>query len=75
MKKVIIYSKENCGACKAAKLFMAAQKISFTEVNIDGNQEVIEYLNKFNVNSLPFIEVGEVQLHGFNPGKILAAVK
>lgn len=75
MKKVIIYSRENCGACKAAKMFMSAQKISFTEVDIDESQETVEYLNKHNVNSLPFIEIGEVKLHGFNPGKILAAVK
>lgn len=75
MKKVTIYSKENCGACLSAKLFMNAQKIEFEEVRVDQDEEAYEYVLGQGVNSLPFIEIGDVKIAGFVPGKILAAVK
>lgn len=75
MKRVRIYSNNNCGACKTAKIFMTAQKIEFDEINIDENQTSRHYLKHIGVKSLPFIKVGEKEIRGFIPSEILEAVK
>jgi glutaredoxin-like protein NrdH len=76
MKTVKIYSKDNCGQCASAKIFMQNKGIPYEEIPVDkGDKEAMKYVMSQGVRSLPFIEVGEVKLVGFNPIALLEAVK
>lgn len=75
MKKVTIYSKDNCGACVSAKLFMDNKGVEYEEIAVDKDKEAMKYVISQGVRSLPFIEIGETKLSGFNPIKLMDALK
>ena len=75
MKEVHIYSKANCGGCNAAKMFMQAQGIDYTEHRIDLDESAMNHLVEKNISSVPFIEIGDTEITGFNASKILEALR
>ncbi|MEU4709474.1 glutaredoxin domain-containing protein [Nocardia salmonicida] len=56
-----MYSKDNCGQCRATKAYLLKHEISFAEINISENLPMVEALIEQGYREVPVIEwtVGE----------------
>jgi len=75
MNKVTIYSKDGCGSCVTAKMFMDNKNISYTVVDVDENKDAFQMLIDKGLMTLPYIKIGDKEIKGFKPAEILAAIK
>ncbi len=71
MNKVIVYSGTYCSYCKQLKSFLEEQKIPYEERNIDENPAYGEELSQLGYMSVPVTVIGEKQVLGFNPARIM----
>lgn len=55
--EIKIYSNAGCSRCKTAKAFLNSQKIAYSEVNIDEDNEAREYLLEKGLSALPVFEI------------------
>jgi glutaredoxin 3 len=73
MKEVTIYSTPWCHFCKAAKEFMTAKGIEYTEHDVSTDEarknEMIDMTGQMGV---PVIVIGDEILIGFEKGKLAA---
>ncbi|WP_416588714.1 redoxin NrdH [Lactiplantibacillus plantarum] len=68
MKKVTIFTKNNCMQCKMTKKFLTAHNIAFEEKNINTNPEYVDYLKNQGFHAVPVVEInGEDSIAGFRP--------
>lgn len=76
--KTIIYSKNNCQACRMTKIRFDALKIPYEEINIEESGHFQEYANwikeEMGVSTLPFIlppeSLGVTPWAGFQPQNV-----
>tara|TARA_Y100000034_G_scaffold130215_1_gene188082 strand:+ start:4626 stop:4886 length:261 start_codon:yes stop_codon:yes gene_type:complete len=74
--KVILYTTDVCPWCHKAKEFFEANKIKYTEKNIQRNPKLAEeLLAKSGQMGVPVILVGEKAIIGFNQPKLKAMLK
>ena len=66
MKPVVIYTRDYCGYCEAAKELLHRKGVVFTEINVTGNQERrAEMTARANGGrTVPQIFIGEVHVGG-----------
>ncbi|SEK53785.1 Glutaredoxin [Colwellia chukchiensis] len=65
MKRVILYSSNNCSHCQTAKRYLEAQKIPFRLCNVKTPAGQKEFA-KLRARAVPVLKIGEHILHGFN---------
>lgn len=60
MAKVIyIYTKPNCVQCRMVKKYLDNKNIPFIEINIENDEDVINFLKGQGISSAPAIFYGE----------------
>ena len=60
MAKVIyVYTKPNCVQCKMVKKYLNNKNIPFVEINIENNEDIINFLKGQGISSAPAIFYGE----------------
>ncbi|CAJ1225846.1 MULTISPECIES: redoxin NrdH [Lactiplantibacillus] len=68
MKKVTVFTKNNCMQCKMTKKFLVAHNVAFEEKNINTNPEYVDYLKNQGFQAVPVVEItGEDSIAGFRP--------
>lgn len=58
-KVVYVYTKPNCVQCRMVKKYLNNKKIPFVEINIENDENVIEFLKEQGISSAPAIFYGE----------------
>ena len=67
----IIYTKNNCQACKFTKLHMANMGVTYEERNVDENDAYMQEAIDTGYKSMPIVVLnGEVVASGFQPDKL-----
>ena len=71
MKKIILYSKDNCIQCTMTKKFLATHHVKFEEKNINQNPEYISQLKSAGFMQMPVVKAsGQNAFSGFRPDKL-----
>ena len=58
-KVVYVYTKPNCVQCRMVKKYLDNKKIPFVEINIENDEDVINFLKGQGISSAPAIFYGE----------------
>ena len=58
-KVVYIYTKPNCVQCRMVKKYLDNKNIPFIEINIENDEDVINFLKGQGISSAPAIFYGE----------------
>jgi glutaredoxin 3 len=67
MKQVLIYSKDNCPYCSAAKTLLAAKGVPFTEINLQTKPDELAALKaRTGLRTVPQIFIGDKLIGGFS---------
>ena len=70
--EVVIYSKDYCPYCEAAKRLFNSKNINFKEVNVSKNQEALQEVKRqTNHQTVPQIFVGGKFLGGYQEVRAL----
>ena len=64
-KKVVMYSAVWCGVCKKARQYFQANKIAFSEYDIETSKKGQRDYEKLKGRGVPIILVGKKRLNGF----------
>lgn len=59
MKKITVYSKNNCPRCATVKAFLNSQNIAYTERNIEEDSEAKTFLINEGLLTLPSIQLDD----------------
>ena len=65
-KKVVMYSTQNCGACKKAKRYFSKNNIPYTEKDINKSQSNRNEWEKLGGRGVPIILIGKKKVRGFS---------
>jgi glutaredoxin len=65
---VVIYTRPSCPYCAQAKAFFARYGITYTEYDINADEQARERFKKLNGRGVPLIFVGEKRISGFSEG-------
>lgn len=74
MKKVVVYSKNNCPQCRMVKKLLTDKEVSFEERNIEEEPEYIEYLKSLEFKTVPVTDIDGELIPGFNPPALRKAL-
>lgn len=58
-KVVYVYTKPNCVQCRMVKKYLNNKEIPFVEINIENDENIIEFLKGQGISSAPAIFYGE----------------
>ena len=58
-KVVYVYTKPNCVQCRMVKKYLDNKKIPFVEINIENDEDIINFLKGQGISSVPAIFYGE----------------
>ena len=58
-KVVYIYTKPNCVQCKMVKKYLNNKNIPFVEINMENNEDIINFLKGQGISDPPAIFYGE----------------
>ena len=58
-KVVYVYTKPNCVQCRMVKRYLDNKKNPFIEINIENDEDVINFLKGQGISSAPAIFYGE----------------
>ena len=58
-KVVYIYTKPNCVQCKMVKKYLNNKNIPFVEINIENNEDIINFLKGQGISDPPAVFYGE----------------
>lgn len=72
---VKVYTITGCVSCIKVVQLLKNKGISFELINVSENKEAMNRLRKLNVKILPFIEINDKQIEGFQPEEILQLLK
>ncbi|WP_409021527.1 glutaredoxin-like protein NrdH [Dellaglioa sp. P0083] len=68
MKKVTVFTKNNCIQCKMTKRFLKENNVEFNERNISEDDNAIDYLKGQGFQAVPVVEAtGFDTIAGFRP--------
>jgi len=71
MKKVKIYSTQDCAGCKKTKELFKENNVKFTEIDVGSNHEAVhEMIHKSGQMSVPVIEIDKEIIVGFDETKL-----
>lgn len=73
MKKITIYTKENCPYCTKAKELLSSRQLSYQEIRIDLDEHQREEMIRLsNKRTVPQIFIDELPIGGFDDLAALA---
>lgn len=58
-KVVYVYTKPNCDQCKMVKKYLNNKNIPFVEINMENNEDIINFLKGQGISDPPAIFYGE----------------
>ncbi|MHC9532282.1 glutaredoxin-like protein NrdH [Dellaglioa sp. BT-FLS60] len=68
MKKITVFTKNNCIQCKMTKRFLEENNVDFDERNISEDDNAIDYLKGQGFQAVPVVEApGFDTIAGFRP--------
>lgn len=68
---MIVYTTNNCQACRMTKLHLTNLGIAYTELNVMENESYMEHAKATGYTSMPIVLVdGRVVASGFQPDKL-----
>ena len=67
--RVVMYSTAWCGVCKIAKKYFTANKIPYTEYDVDKSAKGNRDYKKMNGTGVPILLVGKTRMNGFNQAR------
>lgn len=72
MKRITIYTKDNCPQCKMTKRFLAEKNVDYIEKNIDEEPQYVDWLKEQGFQSVPIVttEDQKVTIVGFRPDQL-----
>ena len=73
--RVVLYSTEWCGYCKATRRFLDEKGIPFKEFDIEKDADARKAYEALGGRGIPLIDVNGTLIRGFDPDEILAALK
>lgn len=68
-KPVVMYSAAWCGVCKSARNYFVANKIPFSEYDVENSERGRNDFAKLKGRGVPIIFVGKQRMDGFNLGR------
>jgi len=75
MKKIIVYTSEDCSYCRELKKWLMEQNITYTNMDVN-DSDVAKEFKKYNSPGIPLIIVNDNEtgryhkIVGFNPSKL-----
>jgi glutaredoxin 3 len=76
MSSITVYTTTRCPYCVMLKNFLSSKNISFKEVNVERNPEIMQKLvNTTGQMGVPQTEVNGKWVIGFDPNSIMMALK
>jgi glutaredoxin-like protein NrdH len=66
----VIYTKENCQQCSQSKALLKKLNIPFSEISVEDNPDVLQFLRSEGFMAAPVIITDEESWSGFQPAKI-----
>jgi glutaredoxin-like YruB-family protein len=75
MRNVELYTSETCVYCHAAKEFLSANNIRYTEYNITKDIQARKALMKKGYMSVPLIIIDGKEIRGFDKEELSQALK
>ncbi|KMM85927.1 Glutaredoxin [Pseudomonas taetrolens] len=73
--RVVLYSTEWCGYCKATRRFLDQKGIPFKEFDIEKDPAARQAYEALGGRGIPILDVNGTLIRDFNPEAILAALK
>jgi glutaredoxin len=64
--KVVMYSASWCGYCKKARSYFAANRVPYTEYDVEKSSKGKRDYRKLGAKGVPVILVGDKRLNGFS---------
>ena len=74
-KSVVMFSTSWCGYCTKARKHMQRKGIKFKEYDIEKSASAKSKYKKLGGSGVPFFEIGEQTMGGYNPSELEAMVK
>lgn len=70
MKKIIMYSVQNCPYCEEARNYLKEKGYSYEEIDVNKNKEAFQDLVRRQINGVPAFVIDDLSIEGFKPEKI-----
>ncbi len=74
-KRVVMYSAAWCGVCKRARAYFKAQKVKFTEFDVEQSTQGRKAFQRLGGRGVPLILIGEQRMVGFDPARFEQMLK
>ena len=68
--RIIMYSTEWCGVCKHAKDWFKANKVQFTECDVEKSSRHMQEFKRLEGTGYPLIIIGKERMSGFSEGRM-----
>lgn len=76
MKEIVLYSKDNCQACRLMKSQLDKMNVNYKVENILENTEQLEYFRSIGILQLPILTIDKtVEAYGMRVDKAKQALK
>lgn len=76
MKEVILYTKDNCQACRLMKAQLDKLNVNYKVENIMENEEQLEYFRSIGILQMPILTIDKtVEAFGMRVDKAKQALK
>lgn len=62
---ITVYSKPDCGACEATKLWLKNKKLSFSEIDVTKDEQAFQKISGLGYKEMPVVETKD---HGIWSG-------
>lgn len=71
-----LFSKNRCPQCKFTKRRLDELNLKYEVINVEENQDALDYIKGLGILSVPVTEVGDLRILGYRPDELnkLAAV-
>ncbi len=69
---IVMYTTSSCGACKAAKSYLAQRGLRYEELDVEHSPSARQEFERLGGRGVPLILVGSKRLEGFSPSALEA---
>ena len=73
--KVEIFVTSWCPYCRKLESFLKGKNIPYTRYDVEADAKGAEIFDKIGGTGVPVIRVGDEVIHGYDPDRVLAALK
>ena len=72
--QVILFATSWCGYCRQMREFFAAEKIIYTELNVETSAKAKKWHQQLGGSGVPVTLIGETVVHGYSPERVRTAL-